>query len=313
LLSPEDVPGEVAAIRKRTTRPLNLNFFCDSSRMPDEESLQAWHRRLAAFYREFGLEPPPSPPVEMGRLAFDESMTGVVEEVRPEVVSFQFGLPAAALLERVRATGATVWSTATTVAEAKWLEDHGVDAVVAQGFEAGGHRGMFLTDDVSTQVGTMALVPQVADAVSVPVIAAGGIADGRGVAAALALGADAVQIGTAYLLCPEATISPLHREALAAGADDGTTVTNVFTGRPARAVVNRLVTEVGPLSDAAPSFPFASAAIMPLRAAAEGSGSSAFTSMWSGQAARLAHPMPAGELTRRLASEAKDRLRAIGL
>lgn len=166
--------------------------------------------------------------------------------MKPPVVSFHFGLPSAELLAIVRSWGAIVLSSATTVAEARWLEAHGVTAVIAQGAEAGGHRGMFLTDDLHTQIGTLALVPQIVRAVRVPVIAAGGIADARGVAAALALGAAAVQVGTAYLLCPEATTSAVHRAALASDAARVTALTNVFTGRPARGIVNRAMRELGP-------------------------------------------------------------------
>jgi len=167
-------------------------------------------------------------------------------------------LPAKQLLDRVKATRARVIASATTVREALWLESHGCDAIIAMGFEAGGHRGNFLSDDMGRQVGTFALVPQIVDAVGVPVIAAGGIADARGIVAAFALGASAVQIGTAYLFCPEAKVPPLHLEALKHASDDDTMITNVFTGRPARGIVNRLMLEVGPMSSAVPNFPLAS-------------------------------------------------------
>ena len=239
-------------------------------------------------------------------------MCDLVIDFRPEVVSFHFGLPDRDLLTRVKATGAKVLSSATSVDEARWLEAEGCDAVIAQGFEAGGHRGMFLTDDISTQVGTMALVPQVVDAVQVPVIAAGGIADARGVVAALALGASAVQIGTAYLFCPEAKVAAVHRRALECSKDNGTVITNVFTGRPARGILNRLVREVGPVSDLAPEFPLAGGAVAPLRASSEATGSGDFVPLWSGQAARLSRELPAGELTRQLAADALARLAALG-
>ena len=250
----------MTAFRAASDRPVNLNFFCHAPPDADPARLDAWRERLAAYYAELGVDADAGGP-STGRTPFDAALTEVVEELAPTVVSFHFGLPADALVERVRATGATVVSSATTVAEARWLEDHGCDAVIAQGIEAGGHRGMFLTDDLATQVGTMALVPQVVDAVEVPVIAAGGIADGRGIAAALALGADAVQLGTAFLRCPEALTGELHREALAAASEDATALTNVFTGRPARGIVNRVVAEVGPLTDAAPAFPTAVGAL----------------------------------------------------
>jgi nitronate monooxygenase len=216
-------------------------------------------------------------------------------------VSFHFGLPSEALLGRVRAWGAKVISSATTVDEARWLEARGVDAVIAQGVEAGGHRGIFLSEDLSTQVGTFSLVPQIVDAVKVPVIAAGGIADARGVAAAMKLGASGVQIGTAYLLCPEATTSALHRAALRSDAARVTALTNVFTGRPARSIVNRAIRELGPISKLAPAFPLASGAIAPLRSAAEAQGKSEFSPLWSGQNAGGCRQVPAAELTRELA------------
>lgn len=295
---------EVAAIRSRTVRPLNLNFFCHQPPAVEPEALANWRRRLAPYYVERGLDPAMDLPAAT-RAPFDASTCALVEALRPEVVSFHFGLPAADLLARVKATGAKVLSTATSVAEAVWLQEAGCDAIIAQGVEAGGHRGMFLTDDLATQTGTLALVPQVVDAVRAPVIAAGGIADARGVRAAFALGAAAVQIGTAYLLCPEAEITDVHRAALRRSGDGETAVTNLFTGRPARGVVNRLMRELGPVGDA-PSFPLAAAAIVPLRAAAEAAGSDDFTPLWSGQAARLAPLLPAAELTRYFAEAARS-------
>lgn len=252
---------------------------------------------LAPYYVEADLDPEIET-TGAARAPFDSDFCDVVEEFRPPIVSFHFGLPEAALVERVKATGAKVISSATTVAEAVWLETNGVDAIIAMGFEAGGHRGNFLTEDMATQVGTMALVPQVVDAVKVPVIAAGGIADGRGVAAASMLGASAVQIGTAYLFCPEAGISSIHAQALAGATDDNTAITNLFTGRAARGIVNRLMRELGPLSDAAPSFLTAGAALAPIRAKAEAASRTDFTNLWSGQAGRLSRRLPAKDLTR---------------
>jgi len=222
----------------------------------------------------------------------------------PEVVSFHFGLPEKSLLDRVKSSKCCVISTATTVEEACWLEEHGCDAVIAQGYEAGGHRGMFLTDDLATQVGTLALVPQIVDAVSVPVIAAGGITDGRTIAAAFALGASAVQIGTAYLFTPESLISPLHRHALLSADGNQTAITNVFSGRPARSIRNRLITEVGPMSKCAPVFPTAGNALVPLKAKAEVSGVNDFSPLWAGQAVRFGREMKTFDLTQQLAAEA---------
>jgi nitronate monooxygenase len=198
--------------------------------------------------------------------------------------------------------GSKILSSATTVAEARWLEARGVDAIIAQGIEAGGHRGIFLSEDLSTQVGTFALLPQIVREVRVPVIAAGGIADAKGVAAAMALGAAGVQIGTAYMLCPEATTSVVHRAALKSDAARHTALTNLFSGRPARGIVNRIMKELGPISTAAPAFPLATAAIAPLRAKAESQGSGDFSPLWSGQNASGCKEVPAGELTRELAS-----------
>jgi nitronate monooxygenase len=223
-------------------------------------------------------------------------------------VSFHFGLPAPALLARVRATGVRIISSATTVAEARWLEERGVDAVIAMGLEAGGHRGNFLSDDMGGQVGTFALVPQIVDAVKVPVIAAGGIADARGIVAAFALGASAVQIGTAYMLTPEAKVTAAHRQALRSATDDGTRITNLFTGRPARGFVNRVMRDLGAINPAAPSFPLAAGALLPLKAKAEAAGSTDFTNLWSGQAASLAKEMTAAALTRHLATGAQAKL-----
>jgi nitronate monooxygenase len=297
------IRAEVAAIRQKTSRPFNLNFFCHRPPQADPEKDQAWRDRLASYYRELGLDPNAPLPAAT-RTAFDSAICDLTAELKPKVVSFHFGLPAPALVDRVKGTGAKVLSSATTVEEARWLEERGCDAIIAQGSEAGGHRGMFLSMDLSTQTGTMALVPQLVDAVKLPVIAAGGIADGRGIAAAMKLGASAVQIGTAYLFCPEARVSPLHREALRNASPSQTALTNVFTGRPARGIVNRAVRELGPISALAPEFPLASGAMAPLRSGFEAAGSDGFSPMWSGQGVALGRELPAGELTRRLADEA---------
>jgi nitronate monooxygenase len=303
------VRDEVGKFRARTKAPISLAFFSHGHVPPDNAREAAWRDRLKPYFREFGLDPNASAPAP-ARAPFNDQSCSLVEELKPEVVSFHFGLPASDLLARVKATGCKVISSATTVAEARWLEERGVDAIVAQGAEAGGHRGIFLSDDISTQAGTFALVPQVVDAVKVPVIAAGGVADARGIAAAFVLGAAGVQLGTAYLHCPEAKISAPHREALKHAQDDSTTLTNIMSGRPARGIVNRLIREQGPLADV-PAFPYAANAIAPLRAEAEKKGSGDFSPLWSGQAAALGRAMPAGELTRRLAAEALERLRQV--
>jgi len=268
LLEVDAMRAELAAIRARTTKPFNVNFFCHAPADPDPEREAAWRAALAPYFAEYGIDAA-SIPLGPKRSPFNAEAADALADFKPAVVSFHFGLPAADLLARVRSWGAKVLSSATTVDEARWLEARGVDAIIAQGSEAGGHRGMFLSDDVATQIGTLALVPQIARAVKVPVIAAGGIADAGGVAAARALGADGVQVGTAYLLAPEANTSAVHRAALKTDAARVTALTNVFTGRPARAVVNRLVRELGPMNRAAPAFPLPASAIATLRAAAE--------------------------------------------
>lgn len=306
LLSLDRVREELASFRAKTDRPINLNFFCHRPPSPSPGREARWREKLAPYYAELGVDPALA--AASGRAAFDGAACELVEELRPAVVSFHFGLPDDALVARVRAAGAKVLSSATTVDEARWLEEHGCDVVIAQGAEAGGHRGMFLSEDVSRQVGTMALVPQVVDAVKVPVVAAGGIGDARGIVAAFALGAAGVQLGTAFLRCPEAKVSAAHRRALEGAADDATALTNVFTGRPARGIVNRLMREAGPMSGEAPAFPLAGGAVAPLRATAEAKGSGDFSPLWAGQAAGLAREMPAAELTKKLAAEALARL-----
>lgn len=310
LLSIDQVRAELSTIRRSTAKPININFFCHRVPQVDPDREKAWRQRLHSYYLELGLDPELKVP-SSSRTPFDSAIWEVVAEYKPEVVSFHFGLPTEDLLAKVKATGAKVISSATTVDEALWLEERGCDAIIAQGYEAGGHRGMFLHDDISTQIGTMALVPQVADAVRTPVIAAGGICDGRGIAAAFALGAAAVQIGTAYLFCPEAQMSAVHRRALAGTESRHTALTNVFTGRPARGIVNRIMREVGPMSDVPPEFPLAAGAVAPLRSRSEANGSGDFVPLWSGQAAHLAQELPAGELTRKLAEDALVRLRQL--
>ncbi len=310
MLKADQIRAEFAKFRQQTSHPLHVNFFCHTPPVPDQERVGRWQERLAPYYLELGLDPL-APLPAASRLPFDAATCELMEELKPEVVSFHFGLPEPALLHRMKAAGAKILSSATTVDEARWLEQNGCDAIIAQGSEAGGHRAMFLTEDVSTQVGSMSLIPQVVDAVKVPVIASGGISDARGIAAAFALGAAAVQIGTAYLFCPEARIHPVHREALHQAKDDQTAITNVFSGRPARGIVNRIVREVGPLSEFTPPFPLAGAAIAPLRAKSEAAGSADFAQMWAGQSAHLGRDLPATELTTRLAAETLARLESL--
>src|ERR1700743_2799008 len=307
MISAEKARERVKIIRQRVSAPINMNFFCHKPVDAHPEREAGWRKRLEPYYHELGIDP--AAPVNVAnRAPFDAAMCEVVEELKPEVVSFHFGLPDEALLKRVKAAGCIVMGSATIVKEAIWLEENGADVIIAQGAEAGGHRGMFLTDDIAGQPGTFALVPQVVDAVRLPVVAAGGIADGRGIAAAFALGAAGVQIGSAYLRCPESTVTSLARTALAQAHDHSTVITNVMTGRPARGVANRAMREVGPISPHAAAFPHAATAHGPLNAAAGKLGKGDFTNLSAGQAIRLGREMPAAELTRALAGSALARL-----
>ena len=302
MLSLDAIRNEVAAIKALTSRPFNVNFFCHTPPTPSAAREAAWRASLAPYFKEYGIEIDKIP-VGSGRVPFTAEAADVLDDFTPAVVSFHFGLPSAELLARVRAWGSKIFASATTVDEARWLDAQGVDAIIAQGLEAGGHRGIFLSEDLSTQVGTFALLPQIVKNVKVPVIATGGIADAKGVGAAMALGAAGVQIGTAYMLCPEATTSVIHRAALKSDAARHTALTNLFTGGPARGIVNRIMKELGPISTAAPAFPLATAAIAPLRAMAESQGSGDFSPLWSGQNASGCREIPAGELTRELAAD----------
>ena len=296
MLTVDGMRTEIAAIKAQTDRPFNVNFFCHVPPEPDPQREKAWRAALSPYYKEYGIDIDATP-AGPRRAPFSSEVADALEEYKPAVVSFHFGLPPAALLARVKAWGAKVLSSATTVEEALWLEAHGVDAIVAQGLEAGGHRGMFLSEDVSEQVGTFALLPQIVRAVNVPVIAAGGIADARGVAAAMALGAAGVQVGTAYLLCPEATTGAVHRATLKSEAVRHTALTNLFSGRHARGIVNRLMRDLGPVSNLPPAFPLAAAALAPLRAKAESIGRGDFSPLWCGQNASGCAEIPAAKLT----------------
>jgi nitronate monooxygenase len=307
MISVEKAREQINIIRQRVSAPVNMNFFCHNAVDADPAREAGWKQRLGPYYDELGLDP--AMPIDAAnRAPFDAAMCALVEELKPEVVSFHFGLPDPSLLRRVKAAGCIVISSATIVREAIWLEENGADAIIAQGAEAGGHRGMFLTENIAEQPGTFALVPQVVDAVKVPVIAAGGIADGRGIAAAFALGAAGVQIGSGYLRCPESKVIAPARVALAQASDDSTVITNVMTGRPARGVPNRVMRELGPISPDAPAFPHSATALGPLKVAAEKQGKVDFTNLWAGQAVRMSRDMPAAELTRALAGAALARL-----
>jgi nitronate monooxygenase len=301
MLAPDALHAELSALRALTDRPFNVNFFCHTVPVPDGPRQASWHQALAPYYTQMGLDAS-AIPNGAGRTPFTAAAAEVLEAFRPAVVSFHFGLPASDLLARVKSWGSQVWSSATTVQEALWLQAQGVDAVIAQGLEAGGHRGMFLTDDLSTQMGSFALLPQVVHAVTVPVIAAGGIANAQGVMAAKLLGASGVQVGSAYLCSHEASTSALHRAALQSPAAQHTALTNLFSGRPARGIVNRVMRELGPLCPQAPPFPLATAGMAPLRAAAEAAGSSDFSPLWAGQNAASARSASAADITQDFAA-----------
>jgi len=312
LLDGERLRQELDTIRRATTRPYNVNFFCHQPPSADALREANWRALLAPWYAEFGIAIEPIdavlPDPAVGRpsaaaptrASFNRELLDVLADFRPPVVSFHFGLPDEQLLAPIRGWGASILSSATTVEEARWLEARGVDAVIAQGLEAGGHRGHFLDADLTRQFGTLTLVRRLAAAVRVPVIAAGGIVDAAGVRAALDLGAAGVQAGTVFLCCDESMTTPLHRAALVGPEGAHTALTNLFTGRPARGIVNRLMRELGYLHTAAPEFPLAGTALAPLRAAAERLGRTDFTPLWAGQNTTGCRAAPAAEILRGL-------------
>lgn len=301
MLTHDALRTELAVIATSGIKAYQINFFAHTPPVPDAAREAAWREVLAPYYREFGIDAA-SIPTGPGRMPFSPEALEIIAPFKPPVVSFHFGLPPDDLLAPIRAWGGKILSSATTLAEARWLAARGVDAIIAQGLEAGGHRGMFLSDDLTTQIGTLPLVRQIVRSVDKPVIAAGGIADAEGVAAVRRLGAIAAQVGTAYLLCDEATTSALHRKALQSRDAEHTALTNLFTGRPARGIVNRIMREQGPISAVAPAFPLATAAVAPLRAKAEAAGSGDFSPLWSGQNPSGCRAVPAAELTRALAA-----------
>ncbi|ABM21183.1 MULTISPECIES: NAD(P)H-dependent flavin oxidoreductase [Gammaproteobacteria] len=301
MLTGEKILEEVASIRAATDRTFNLNFFCHIKPPEDPGKEAAWRQRLQPYYEELGLELNKDDG-GASRRPFDEQTAELVAELKPAVVSFHFGLPAPDLLAYIKSNGVKVLASATTLAEALWLEQRGADAIIAQGLEAGGHRGHFLSDDLGLQLGTFALLPQITSKVKLPVIAAGGIASAEGVKAAIQLGAVAAQVGTAYLLCTEAKTSAIHRDALQSEQASHTEITNVFSGRPARGIVNRLMRDQGAISSSVPDFPNAAAALAPLRSEAEKLGKADFSPLWAGQNTMGCKEISAGKMTLKLAS-----------
>lgn len=299
MLTHDALRKELALIAESGITAYNVNFFAHTPPAPDAAREGAWRESLSPYYREFDIDASTIPSVP-GRMPFSREALELIAPFKPSVVSFHFGLPSDELLEPIRAWGGKILSSATTLAEARWLAARGVDAIIAQGLEAGGHRGIFLSNDLTTQIGTLPLVRQIVRAVDKPVIATGGIADAEGVAAMLRLGAFAAQVGTAYMLCDEAITSPIHRRALQSSDAEHTALTNLFTGRPARGIVNRIMREQGPISAFAPEFPLATSAIAPLRAKAEATGSGDFSPLWSGQNPSGCRAVSAAEMTRSL-------------
>ena len=299
MLSIEQITNEIELFKSASDKPFNLNFFCHE--MPEYNPVRhkKWQDTLKPYFLEAGAKCV-SQPNAASRVPFNHDIADAIEPFSPPIISFHFGLPDKGLLARIKRWGAVVISTATTVEEAIWLESQGVDAVIAQGIEAGGHRGMFLSDDISTQVGLFSLLPQIASRINVPLIAAGGIASAQGAKAAMMLGAEYVQIGTAYLLCNEAKTSPIHRLALTGASSNHTAVTNIFSGRPARGIVNRAMQEIGYLHKDAPDFPHASIEMTQLRAIFEKQGKGDFSPLWCGQNTAGCKEVSAKELTRSL-------------
>lgn len=299
MLSPDALEAEVARLAGMTGGPYNLNFFCHTPAKVTAQQQAEWQSTLAGFFNEMDISPP-EPSDGPAREPFGERAFAALERFKPAVVSFHFGLPRPDWVEQIKRWGSKIISTATTVEEARWLAENGADAIIAQGVEAGGHRGCFLTEDMSTQRETLSLVPLICAEISLPVIAAGGIAGPEDVRAMMALGAEAVQVGTTFLLCPEAKTTPLHRAALASDDARHTALTNVFTGRPARSIVNRLIREVGPMTSSAPPFPSAASAVSALRQAAEPAGNSDFTPLWCGKNANGCREIPAADVLKML-------------
>lgn len=310
-LTPQQIAEAAQAVRAKTSRPFGINLFAPLPPSPVPNDAGPALERVADYFAELGL-PAPAVPTSTGS-PFEEQLAAGLDS-GAAAFSFAFNVPPPDAIAAVKARGMLLAATATTVDEALALEKAGVDAIVAQGAEAGGHRGTFGRDFEAGLVGTMALMPQVVDAVKVPVIASGGIMDGRGIAAALALGASAVQLGTAFLTCDEAGIPEVYKAAILAARDNDTRITRAFSGRAARGIVNRFMTEVerAPAGDAILPFPLQNALTRPLRTAAAKQGRAEFLSLWAGQGTRLARRQGAAALVARLAAETDAAIQRLG-
>ena len=304
-LSPEAIRNEVATVRKRTSKPFNINLFVLGQAKADPQQVARALELLAPIREELGLAP--GTPLEKYCPDNAAQMEAVLE-ARPALASFTFGILSKEQVAAFQARGILVMGTATTVAEARAWESVGADLVCAQGSEAGAHRGTFLGDAEGSLVGTMALVPQMVDAVRIPVIAAGGIMDGRGIAAALMLGAAGVQMGTAFLSSPESGISAAWREALRGAKDDSTRVSRIYSGRHARGIVNEFMRKLTPVVDDVPPYPIQNALTQPIRQAAAKAGRGEYLSLWAGQGAAMGRGIPAAELFAALVRETYEAL-----
>ncbi len=302
--SPEVTAAKIQRFKQMTARPLNTNFFCHQEPGDVAGTGMEMQARLQPYFDEVGKGPVPAPSV--GYTTFTAAHADVLTKEQPAVVSFHFGLPSAALFTQVKATGAFILCSATTVAEARFLEKAGVDAIIAQGNEAGGHRGTFLGGSMDAQPGLFALLPQVCAAVKVPVIAAGGIVNANTAAAAMMLGAHAVQVGTAFLRNTDAKVSDPHRAALAAAGDESTRVTRLHSGKPARAIRNRLMDDLADAEDLISPYPAQRSLVGPIASVGDG----AFQALWAGQNVGLTRKMDAADLLRSLAEETTARLKA---
>ncbi len=301
-LPPEPLRKQVKEVRSLMDAPFGVNLFVPTPFEADPEKIERAKVLLGLYREELGIEGSGIP--SSFEESFDDQLEVILEE-RVPVFSFTFGIPSEEQLRRLRDAGIITVGTATTVREGLRLEEEGVDIVVAQGSEAGGHRGTFLGDFRDALIGTMALVPQMVDALSVPVVAAGGVMDGRGLAAALILGAEAAQMGTAFLACEESGAHPEFKAAVLGAADDETAITRAFSGRAARGLKNRFLVEVGMREAELPPFPIQNALTRDVRAAAQRQDRLEFMSLWAGQAVRLARRTTAGDLVRETAEEAE--------
>lgn len=308
MLSDEALEAELNTLTRHISKPYNLNFFCHTTPQPDPIAEVAWRQLLRPYYDELGLD---ANDIKAGpvRKAFTSATADLIEKFAPPVISFHFGLPEPPLLNRLKSWGSIVLASATTAEEARWLAAHGADVIIAQGLEAGGHRGMFLADNIASQLPLRELLAAIKPIVDVPIIAAGGIGCAADIAEIMALGVAGVQIGTAFLLCPEADTSAVHRRALQNAQSVATTLTNVFSGRPARGIINRLIKEIGPINALAPAFPFASTAIGPLRSQAEKLAREDFSPLWAGSNNHHCHNIPAAQLLAELAAGLPESLK----